>query len=115
MTNKEQAAQYHAGRLTDGWRWFGAHPAREREQDGWPRLVTLKDIYPFEMFLESRGWHSAVTRGNELLRVYLPNSPKEIIVKYNEARRWTTVNCRHGMALWYAYDIFHREEWRNVV
>ncbi|MCI7540606.1 MAG: hypothetical protein MSA50_08470 [Veillonellaceae bacterium] len=87
----------------------------KREQDGWPCLVTLKDIYPFEMFLESRGWHSAVTRGNELLRVYLPNSPKEIIVKYNEARRWTTVNCRHGMALWYAYDIFHREEWRKTV
>ena len=38
----------------------------KREQDGWPRLVTLKDIYPFEMFLESRGWHSQIQRGPPL-------------------------------------------------
>ena len=87
----------------------------KREQDGWPKLVTLRDIYPFEMFLESRGWHSAVTSGSELLRVYLPNSPKEIIIKYSSAHRYTTINCRHGMVLWYDYDIFHKENWRKTL
>ena len=35
MTNKEQAAQFHAGKLTDGWLWFGAHPTEKRGKAGW--------------------------------------------------------------------------------
>ena len=27
MAETHQAARFHAGTLTDGWRWFGAHPA----------------------------------------------------------------------------------------
>ena len=26
MAKKEQSARFHAGTLTDGWKWFGAHP-----------------------------------------------------------------------------------------
>ena len=30
MARNQQAARFHAGTLTDGWRWFGAHPAERR-------------------------------------------------------------------------------------
>ena len=30
MAKNDQAARFHGGTLTDGWRWFGAHPAKRR-------------------------------------------------------------------------------------
>ena len=57
-------------------------------------------------------WHSAVTQGRELLHVYW--GAKEIIVKYSESKKRTPINCRHGMALWYAFEIFYRDEWRRL-
>ena len=35
MTNNKQAESFHAGTLTDGWCWFGAHPAKEGGKKGW--------------------------------------------------------------------------------
>ena len=35
MATKEQSARFHAGTLTDGWKWFGAHPAEKRGKTGW--------------------------------------------------------------------------------
>ena len=83
--------------------------AERRERAGWPGLVKLKDIYDFEMFLtRERGWHSAVTQGNELMHVY--GYGRELIVWFDASTRRTKVNCRRVMALWYAYDTFHRKD-----
>ena len=82
--------------------------AEKRERDGWPRLVPLSDIYGFEYFLTHyRPWRTAMTQGNELLHVYFGG--REIIVWYDE-KKGTRINCRRGMALWYAYETFHREK-----
>ena len=35
MTDKEYAWLFHAGELSGGWHWFGAHPAKENGVDGW--------------------------------------------------------------------------------
>ena len=32
---ENQRADFHAGRMTDGWRFFGAHPAVKRGKQGW--------------------------------------------------------------------------------
>jgi len=78
------------------------------ERDGWPGLVRLKDIYDFELFLvHNRGWHSAITSGTELLHVY--GYGKELIVRWNPAKRRTQINCRRLMALWYTFETFYRK------
>ena len=35
MANKELVSRFHAGTLTDGWHWFGAHPEVKRDKKGW--------------------------------------------------------------------------------
>ena len=35
MTEKGQMQRFHEGALTDGWRWFGAHPAVRDGTPGW--------------------------------------------------------------------------------
>ena len=35
MTEQEYIKQYYAGELTDGWRWFGAHPEIREGEKGW--------------------------------------------------------------------------------
>ena len=80
-----------------------------RDADGYPGLVTLKEVYSFEEFLtQERDWHSAVTTGNELLHVYR-HTGEEIVVRFKERPR-TTVTSRHGMALYYCYLTFSRKK-----
>ena len=35
MTDQENIRKYYAGELTDGWRWFGAHPTVRDGVEGW--------------------------------------------------------------------------------
>ena len=35
MAKQGQAERFHQGTMTDGWRWFGAHPAKKRGKQGW--------------------------------------------------------------------------------
>lgn len=35
MAKNKQGEAFHAGTLTDGWRWFGAHPAEKAGKKGW--------------------------------------------------------------------------------
>ena len=35
MAKQQQADRFHQGTMTDGWRWFGAHPAKKRGREGW--------------------------------------------------------------------------------
>lgn len=80
-----------------------------RDADGYPGLIPLCEIYGFEMFLTTeRDWHSAVPRGNELMRVYR-HKGEEISVWFKERPR-TTVTTRHGMCLYYCYLTFSKRE-----
>jgi len=80
-----------------------------RDAEGYPRLIPLREIYSFEEFLtQERDWHSAVTRGAELLRVYR-NIGEEVVVSYSERLRGT-VTTRRGMGLWYCYLTFSKRK-----
>lgn len=80
-----------------------------RDEGGYPGLVPLKEIYPFEDFLtHERDWHSCVTEGNELLHVKR-NEGEEIIVWYKEKPR-KTVTTRRGMGLYYCYLTFSKRK-----
>ena len=35
MAKYDQAERFHAGTLTDGWRWFGSHPDKKNGAEGW--------------------------------------------------------------------------------
>lgn len=35
MAKQKEADLFHAGTLTDGWKWFGAHPEERRGRKGW--------------------------------------------------------------------------------
>ena len=83
----------------------------KRDRDGYPGLISLTEIYPFEEFLRAKGWHSAVTSGNELLHVYR-RIGEEIVVRFDEKSRKTTTS-RHGMCLWYDWQIFYKEDERH--
>ena len=80
----------------------------KRDRAGWPGLVELGQVYGFEWFLTHlRPWRAAVTQGDELLHVTWGG--RAIVVRYDAELHRTVLNCRHGMTLWYAYTIFHRE------
>ena len=79
----------------------------KQEREGWPRLVPLKSIYGFEYFLtHERPWRAGYTEGRELMHCRFGES--EIIVWY-DAKKGTRINSRRAMALWYAYETFHKE------
>lgn len=79
-----------------------------RERAGWPGLVPLGDVYGFEYFLtHERPWRAAMPQRNELLRVTFGSY--EIVVRFDARIKKTVVNCRWAMALFYAYDVFHKE------
>ena len=35
MAKRDQRERFHKGELTDGWRWFGAHPEEKQGKSGW--------------------------------------------------------------------------------
>ena len=43
MAKNEQAERFHAGTLTDGWRWFGAHPEESKGRQGWLSLIHISE------------------------------------------------------------------------
>ena len=56
MNQNEQVKRFHAGNLTDGWRWFGAHPAHEDGQDGWRFRVWAPNARTVSVVGEFNEW-----------------------------------------------------------
>ena len=59
MANKknDQAAQFHSGTLTDGWHWFGAHPAERRGEAGWQFRVWAPRAQGVSVVGDFNGWN----------------------------------------------------------
>lgn len=80
-----------------------------RAQDGYPGLVELRDIYAFEQYLtQKKDWHSCVTEGNELMRVYR-RKDEFVCVSFSE-KTHRTATSRHGMCLWYSFINFGKDD-----
>ncbi len=75
MAKSGRASDFHGGSLTDGWRWFGAHPAREREQDGWRFRVWAPHAAAVSVVGEFNGWDisaAPLERDGEIWSGFIP-------------------------------------------
>ena len=77
MANKknDQAAQFHSGTLTDGWHWFGAHPAERRGEAGWQFRVWAPRAQGVSVVGDFNGWNqeaNRLTRKGEVWEGFIP-------------------------------------------
>ena len=85
MTNKEQAAQYHAGKLTDGWRWFGAHPDQKRGKAGWTFRVWAPHAQSVSVVGDFNSWDAKanpLTRKGQEWEGFIPGLQEFTAYKY---------------------------------
>ena len=62
MAKKEQSARFHAGTLTDGWKWFGAHPAEKRGKTGWEFRVWAPHAKAVSVVGDFNDWNRSAAR-----------------------------------------------------
>ena len=88
MAKKEkidQAAQFHSGTLTDGWRWFGAHPAERRGKDGWQFRVWAPHAQGVSVVGDFNGWDqekNRLIRKGEVWEGFIPGLEPYTAYKY---------------------------------
>ena len=85
MAKSGRASDFHGGSLTDGWRWFGAHPAREREQDGWRFRVWAPHAAAVSVVGEFNGWDisaAPLERDGEIWSGFIPGLAGYTSYKY---------------------------------
>ena len=70
MAEKGQAELFHTGALTDGWRWFGAHPTERGGRAGWefrvwaPRARGVSVVGDFNNWDASK--HPLIRNGHQI-------------------------------------------------
>lgn len=83
---------------------------RIHETLGWLGLVKLAEIYNFEQYLiQKKHFRACVPSGAEIIRVRR-RKDEFIIVAFDEKHRQTLTD-RHGMVLWYDFQIFGKDPW----
>ena len=85
MAKNEQAQRFHAGTLTDGWRWFGAHPAEKKGEKGWSFRVWAPHAKSVSVVGDFNNWEAKanrLTRKGEVWEGFIPGLPQYIAYKY---------------------------------
>ena len=87
MANKknDQAARFHSGTLTDGWRWFGAHPAEQSGKAGWQFRVWAPHAQSVSVVGDFNGWNqdaNRLTRKGEIWEGFIPGLEPYTAYKY---------------------------------
>ncbi len=85
MGESGQASAFHAGALTDGWSWFGAHPAREAGQEGWRFRVWAPHAASVSVVGDFNKWDSSAApliREGETWIGFVPGLPRYTAYKY---------------------------------
>ena len=76
MAKQGQADRFHQGTLTDGWRWFGAHPATRRGRPGWTFRVWAPHAEAVSVVGDFNGWdgyaHPMWKRDDETWVLFIP-------------------------------------------
>ena len=62
MAKDQQAARFHAGTMTDGWCWFGAHPAERRGVQGWRFRVWAPNARSVSVVGDFNDWNPGTHR-----------------------------------------------------
>ena len=65
MAKQKEADLFHAGTLTDGWKWFGAHPEERRGRKGWVFRVWAPHAKAVSVVGDFNNWNQ---KANKLSR-----------------------------------------------
>ena len=85
MTNNKQAESFHAGTLTDGWCWFGAHPAKEGGKKGWTFRVWAPHAQGVSVVGDFNNWDQGanpLVRDGEIWAGFIPGLTEYTAYKY---------------------------------
>ncbi len=85
MAKRELAERYHAGVLTDGWRWFGAHPAQRKGVGGWTFRVWAPNARRVSVVGDFNDWDpkaNRLTRKGEEWEGFIPGLAEYTSYKY---------------------------------
>lgn len=85
MAKKEQSARFHAGTLTDGWKWFGAHPAEKRGKTGWEFRVWAPHAKSVSVVGDFNDWKRSAARlrkNGEVWEGFVPDLKEYTSYKY---------------------------------
>ena len=85
MAKQGQADRFHQGTMTDGWRWFGAHPATRRGRPGWTFRVWAPHAEAVSVVGDFNDWQEGaapLTRKGEIWEGFLPDLPVYTSYKY---------------------------------
>ena len=85
MAKQGQAERFHQGTMTDGWRWFGAHPAKKRGKQGWTFRVWAPHAQAVSVVGDFNNWEAGaapLTRKGEIWEGFLPDLPVYTAYKF---------------------------------
>jgi len=85
MAEKTRDDRFHGGELTDGWRWFGAHPSEREGQPGWTFRVWAPHASGVSVVGDFNHWDSAANpleRRGEVWEGFLPGMAEYDAYKY---------------------------------
>ncbi|MBS5658630.1 MAG: 1,4-alpha-glucan branching protein GlgB [Oscillibacter sp.] len=85
MADHHQAAQFHAGTLTDGWHWLGAHPAERRNKRGWIFRVWAPHAQNVSVVGDFNSWDETanrLARKGEIWEGFIPGLRQYDVYKY---------------------------------
>ena len=85
MVKNKQAEQFHAGTLTDGWRWFGAHPAEEKGRQGWIFRVWAPHATGVSVVGDFNHWDQSanrLARSGQVWEGFIPDLAEYTAYKY---------------------------------
>ncbi|WP_295581669.1 1,4-alpha-glucan branching protein GlgB [uncultured Oscillibacter sp.] len=85
MAKQKEAELFHAGKLTEGWRWFGAHPEERKGQKGWGFRVWAPHAKSVSVVGDFNQWDKKahkLSRKGEVWEGFIPGLPIYTVYKY---------------------------------
>ena len=85
MAKQKEADLFHAGTLTDGWKWFGAHPEERRGRKGWMFRVWAPHAKAVSVVGDFNNWNqkaNKLSRKGEIWEGFIADLPAYTTYKY---------------------------------
>ncbi len=85
MAKQKEADLFHAGTLTDGWKWFGAHPEERRGRKGWMFRVWAPHAKAVSVVGDFNDWNqkaNKLSRKGEVWEGFIADLPAYTTYKY---------------------------------